>query len=71
MKHYEKISRRLTELGEDVSDFDPLADGHSPLYSYLRGLRTSVERIAAGVFASEAIAEVRNDQFIAFLRGGR
>ena len=66
MRHYELISRRLAELGEDLSGFDPLAEGHSPLYQYMRGLRTTVERIAAGPFASEAIAEVRNDQFIAF-----
>ena len=68
MKHYGMISQRLTELGEDLSDFDPLADGHSPLYQYLRGLRTTVERIAAGPFTSEAIAAVRNVQFINFCR---
>jgi len=66
MKHYGLISRRLAELGEDLSGFDPLADGHSPLYQYLRGLRTTVERIAAGTFASEAIAEIRNTQFVKF-----
>lgn len=68
MKHYGMISQRLTELGEDLSDFDPLSDGHSPLYQYLRGLRTTVERIAAGPFASEAIATVRNAQFVNFCR---
>lgn len=68
MKHYGMISRRLAELGEDLSGFDPLADGHSPLYQYLRGLRSTVERIAAGPFASEAIAQVRNAQFVSFCR---
>jgi 1,2-phenylacetyl-CoA epoxidase catalytic subunit len=68
MKHYGMISQRLVDLGEDLSDFDPLADGHSPLYQYLRGLRTTVERIAAGPFASEAIAKVRNTQFVNFCR---
>lgn len=68
MKHYGMISQRLAELGEDLTDFDPLADGHSPLYQYLRGLRTTVERIAAGPFASEAIAQVRNAQFVNFCR---
>lgn len=68
MKHYGLISRRLEELGEDLSTFDPLADGHSPLYQYLRSLRTTVERIAAGPFASEAIAQIRNRQFINFCR---
>lgn len=68
MKHYGLISQRLAELGEDLSEFDPLADGHSPLYQYLRGLRTTVERIAAGPFTSEAIATVRNAQFVNFCR---
>jgi 1,2-phenylacetyl-CoA epoxidase catalytic subunit len=68
MKHYGMISARLTQLGADMSLFDPLSDGHSPLYQYLRGLRTTVERIAAGPFASEAIAGVRNAQFVNFCR---
>jgi 1,2-phenylacetyl-CoA epoxidase catalytic subunit len=68
MKHYGMISQRLVELGEDLTEFDPLAEGHSPLYQYLRGLRTTVERIAAGPFASEAIAQVRNSQFVRFCR---
>jgi len=68
MKHYDMISRRLRELGADPAGFDPLAEGHSPLYQYLRTLRTTVERIAAGPFASEAIANVRNAQFVEFCR---
>jgi hypothetical protein len=68
MKHYGLISDRLTQLGEDLTGFDPLADGHSPLYQYLRGLRSTVERIAGGPFASEAIAQVRNRQFVTFCR---
>ncbi len=72
MKHYGMISQRLAELGADLTDFDPLAEGHSPLYQYLRGLRTTIERIAAGPFASEAIAKVRNAQFVKLLPlGGR
>jgi 1,2-phenylacetyl-CoA epoxidase catalytic subunit len=66
MKHYQLIVERLRELGEEVEALDPMSDGYSPLYQYLRGLRTSVERIAGGPFAREAIAEVRNAQFIAF-----
>lgn len=68
MKHYQLISRRLEELGEDLTGFDPLAEGHSPLFEYLKGLGTSVERIAAGPFAGEAVARVRNAQFIEFCR---
>ncbi|MGH9362399.1 MAG: ferritin-like domain-containing protein [Thermoanaerobaculia bacterium] len=66
MRHYGLISQRLAELGDDLALFDPLADGHSPLYQYQRGLRTTVERIAAGPFTSEAIAQVRNEQFVRF-----
>ena len=65
MKHYALICGRLGELGDDLASFDPLADGYSPLYQYLRGLRSTVERIAGGPFAREAIAKVRNEQFIA------
>jgi hypothetical protein len=68
MKHYGLISQRLVELGEDLTGFDPLEEGHSPLYQYLRGLRTTVERIAGGPFASEAIALIRNAQFVTFCR---
>ena len=64
MKHYRLIVARLAELGVDVSQEDPLAEGYSPLYHYVKGLKTTVERIAAGPFAREAIARVRNEQFI-------
>lgn len=64
MKHYNLISRRLAELGEEVSDHEGQPEPHSPFYQYLTGLRTSIERIAAGPFAMEAVAKVRNQQFI-------
>ena len=64
MKHYRLIVARLAELGVDVSQEDPLAEGYSPLYHYVKGLKSTVERIAAGPFAREAIARVRNEQFI-------
>lgn len=66
MRHYNLILARLGELGEDMRGFDPLAGGYSPLYHYLRELRTMPERMAAGPFTCEAVAEVRNAQFIAF-----
>jgi 1,2-phenylacetyl-CoA epoxidase catalytic subunit len=68
MKHYELIQRRLEELGVGRESFDVLEDGYSPLYHYLRGLRTTVERIAAGPFVCEAVATVRNRQFMDFCR---
>ncbi|HSL84070.1 MAG TPA: ferritin-like domain-containing protein [Thermoanaerobaculia bacterium] len=68
MRHYQLIADRLRELGEDPDAFDPAAEGYSPLYHYLKGLRTTIERAAAGPFTCEAIARVRNRQFIAFCR---
>ena len=66
IRHYNLIAERLAELGEDVSEQGSVNEGYSPLFQYLRGLRTTVERIAAGPFACEAVAEVRNQQFIDF-----
>lgn len=68
MKHYQLICKRLEELGVDTSGLDVTADGYSPLYHYLQTLRSTVERVAAGPFAREAVAEVRNAQFIDFCR---
>jgi bacterioferritin (cytochrome b1) len=65
-KHYELIARRLGELGFDADTFDPLAGGVGPLSRYLETLATSAERVAAGQFTREAIAIVKNRQFIDF-----
>ena len=64
MKHYNLICQRLAELGEDLADFDATSEGYSPFYQYARGLRTTVERIAASPFAMEGVAKIRNQQFI-------
>jgi bacterioferritin (cytochrome b1) len=68
MKHFQMIADRLRELGHDPDGFDLAAEGYSPLYHYLRGLRSTLERAAAGPFTCEAIARVRNRQFIDFCR---
>ncbi len=65
-KHYELIGRRLGELGFDADTFNPLADGVGPLTKYLETLGSHVERVAAGQFTREAIAIVKNRQFIDF-----
>lgn len=65
-KHYELIARRLGELGFDAETFEPLAGGVGPLTRYLETLTTGVERVAAGQFTREAIAIVKNRQFIDF-----
>ncbi|MGQ4806791.1 hypothetical protein NKDENANG_00126 [Candidatus Entotheonellaceae bacterium PAL068K] len=63
-KHYRLIEAHLQELGVDLSSFDPLAQGYGPLFAYLDGLEETVERVAAGQFTREAIAVVKNQQFI-------
>ncbi len=65
-KHYRLIADRLRELGFDARGFDPLAKGYGPLFQYLDTLKGTVERVAAGQFTREAIAIVKNRQFIEF-----
>jgi rubrerythrin len=63
-KHFRLIEKRLGELGVDASRFDPKP--RSPMLVYLESLTTTVERVAAGQFTREALAVVRNDEFIRF-----
>jgi 1,2-phenylacetyl-CoA epoxidase catalytic subunit len=65
-KHYRMIADRLGELGVDPRALDPLAQGFGPLFKYLDSLETTVERVAAGQFTREAVAVVKNRQFIEF-----
>ncbi len=65
-KHYRMIADRLRALGFDARAFNPLAKGYGPLFQYLDGLLSTVERVAAGQFTREAIAIVKNRQFIEF-----
>jgi hypothetical protein len=65
-KHYRLIEARLRELGVDVPGHDPRP--RSQMLEYLASLETTVERVAAGQFAREALAVVRNDEFIRFCR---
>jgi len=58
--------RGLKQLGFDPDAIDPLAGGFGPLFTYLDSLTTTVERVAAGQFTREAIAVVKNRQFIEF-----
>ena len=63
-RHYRLIVERLHDLGDDLEGFDPLAQGYSPLFKFLSTLENDVERVAAGQFTREAIALVKNVQFI-------
>jgi 1,2-phenylacetyl-CoA epoxidase catalytic subunit len=65
-KHYRLIADRLRGLGFDPATINPLAKGWGPLFQYLDTLPRTVERVAAGQFTREAIAVVKNRQFIEF-----
>jgi rubrerythrin len=67
-KHYRLIEKRLAVLGVDATTHDPLASGRSPLLVYLLGLEGTAARVAAGQFTREALALVRNAEFIRFCR---
>jgi rubrerythrin len=63
-KHYRLIEKRLGDLGVDTASFDP--GPRSALLQYLTSLESTVERVAAGQFTREALAVVRNDEFVRF-----
>jgi 1,2-phenylacetyl-CoA epoxidase catalytic subunit len=63
-KHYRCIEKRLMEMGVDLSEYHPLANGYSQLFEYLKGLEDTISRLACGQFMREGIAVKRNEQFI-------
>lgn len=67
-KHYRMIQGRLLELGVDTKTHDPLAAGRSPMLQWLLSLEGTVARVAAGQFTREALAVVRNAEFVRFCR---
>ena len=67
-KHYRLIEGRLGQMGHDPSAIDPLAEGYSPMFKFLEGLQTTVERLAAGQFTREGLAKVRNRVFIDYCK---
>jgi hypothetical protein len=65
-RHFRLINERLNALAIDTTGIDPRSGGYTPLFEYLKGLRGTVERVAAGQFTREALALVRNQAFIEF-----
>lgn len=61
-RHFTLVGERLRDLGFDPAEFSP--PPANPLFEYLKGLPTTVERIAAGLFTLEAIAGIVNDAFM-------
>jgi uncharacterized ferritin-like protein (DUF455 family) len=62
--HFQLVADRLAALGFDMAAFKQPPE--NPLFQYLRGLSTTVERVAAGLFTLESIAYAVNESFIAF-----
>jgi len=60
--HFQLVADRLTALGFDTATF---AQTDNPLFQYLRGLNSTVARIAAGLFTLESIAYGVNENFMA------
>ena len=60
--HFQLVERRLLALGGSTHDF--AAPPPNVLFQYLRGLESTVERIAAGQVALESIAFRVNESFI-------
>jgi bacterioferritin (cytochrome b1) len=65
-KHYRLIEDRLRALGVDPSTIAPQQGGRTPMFEFLASLETTVERVAAGPFAREALAQAHNAAFIEY-----
>jgi hypothetical protein len=64
--HFELVAERLRAHGFELEAFTPPTN--NPLFQYVAGLETTVERVAAGLFALESIAYGVNENFIAYCR---
>jgi len=62
--HFQLVAARLAALGVDLAAYQQPAP--NPLFQYLRGLTTTVERIAAGLVTLESLAYAVNENFMAF-----
>jgi uncharacterized ferritin-like protein (DUF455 family) len=65
-RHYHLIEKHLEGMGVDLAGFNPTAEGFGPMYNLLRGLNTTVERVAGAHFTREALALKKNEQFMEF-----
>jgi len=60
--HFMLVADRLAKLGFDASGF---AAQTTPMFDYLRGLPSTIERVAASLFTLESIAYGVNENFMA------
>ncbi len=68
-RHYRLIEEHLETLEVDLTGFDPLEGGYSPMFQLLRGYESTIERVAAAQLTRESLALTKNEQFIAFCDG--
>ncbi len=68
-RHYMLVAGRLAELGDAPAGASRAGAGRSKLFRYLEGLDSTVERVAAGPFAREAVGCMSNELFIEFCEG--
>ena len=61
--HFNLVGHRLASLGVDLTAWAQPPD--SPLFTYMKQLGTTVERVAAGLFTLESLAYDVNENFIA------
>jgi uncharacterized ferritin-like protein (DUF455 family) len=62
--HFNLVAERLNALGFATASYAPPPP--NALFEYLRTLGSTVERLAAGLYALEAIAYAVNENFMAF-----
>ena len=62
--HFQLVADRLAALGFDLAAFAPPAP--NALFAFLHSLDGTIERIAAGLYALEAVAYAVNEGFIAY-----
>lgn len=62
--HFTLVADRLRARGFAVDAYTPPPP--NPMFEYLRGLASTVERIAGGLVALEALAYAVNENFMAF-----
>ena len=60
--HFMLVADRLAALGFDPAGFQPTG---TPMFDFLRGLSSTVERVAASLFTLESIAYGVNENFMA------
>jgi uncharacterized ferritin-like protein (DUF455 family) len=60
--HFMLVDERLRALGFDTAAFTAAS---TPMFDYLRGLTSTVERVAASLFTLESMAYAVNENFMA------